>query len=170
MEFDSTNRYVSLETLLNDLYQLFEFESPIYIDELGYRWYRLETVLTVLNIDEDEYINGVYLMIIEDIPFISEEGVNVLILDYDNEYHKDVVRLLSADVMPDIKSDSLYIGNEYVEIYRQHAITYQAINYDDDMEDLGEEFHTMTKMQNYTEKKLNRYNKRDERKNKRKAN
>ena len=95
MEFDSTNRYVSLETLLNDLYQLFEFESPIYIDELGYRWYRLETVLTVLNIDEDEYINGVYLMIIEDIPFISEEGVNVLILDYDNEYHDDVVRLLS---------------------------------------------------------------------------
>ena len=78
MEFDSTNRYVSLETLLNDLYQLFEFESPIYIDELGYRWYRLETVLTVLNIDEDEYINGVYLMIIEDIPFIKCEITNLI--------------------------------------------------------------------------------------------
>lgn len=156
MEFDSTNRYVSLETLLNDLYQLFEFESPIYTDELGYKWYKLETVLTVLNIDEDEYINGIYLMIIEDSPFISEEGVNVLILDYDNKYRDNVVRLLSAEVMPDIKSDSLYIGNEFVEIYRDHAINFQAANYDDDLDDLGEEFHTMTKVQLYTEKKMNR--------------
>ena len=82
------NKYVSLETLLNDLYCLFEFDSPIYTDELGYKWYRLETVLTVLNIDEDEYINGVYLMIIEDEAFISEEGINVLVIEYDNEYRK----------------------------------------------------------------------------------
>ena len=30
------NKYASLETLLNDLYCLFEFDSPIYTDELGY--------------------------------------------------------------------------------------------------------------------------------------
>ena len=79
--FDS-NKYTSLETLLNHLYQLFEYDSPIYIDELGYKWYRLDTVLNILDIDAEEYINGIYLMYIEETTFISEEGVNLLILDY----------------------------------------------------------------------------------------
>ena len=129
------NKYVSLETLLNDLYCLFEFDSPIYTDELGYKWYRLETVLTVLNIDEDEYINGVYLMIIEDEAFISEEGINVLVIEYDNEYRENVLDLLASEVMPDIKSDSLYIGNHLVNSFRTASINFLVFN-DDNTDDI----------------------------------
>lgn len=153
------NKYASLETLLNDLYCLFEFDSPIYTDELGYKWYRLDTVLNVLDINEDEYINGVYLMIIEDDAFISEEGVNVLILNYENEYRKNVVDLLTAEVMPDIKSDSLYIGNHLVNSFRTASINFLVFN-DNDTDD----FNAMNKVKKYTEKKINRKVKNNERK------
>lgn len=153
------NKYVSLETLLNDLYCLFEFDSPIYTDELGYKWYRLETVLTVLNIDEDEYINGVYLMIIEDEAFISEEGINVLVIEYDNEYRENVLDLLASEVMPDIKSDSLYIGNHLVNSFRTASINFLVFN-DDNADDIM----TMNKVKKYTEKKINRKIKNNERK------
>lgn len=153
------NKYVSLETLLNDLYCLFEFDSPIYTDELGYKWYRLETVLTVLNIDEDEYINGVYLMIIEDEAFISEEGINVLVIEYDNEYRENVLDLLASEVMPDIKSDSLYIGNHLVNSFRTASINFLVFN-DDNTDDIM----TMNKVKKYTEKKINRKIKNNERK------
>ena len=153
------NKYVSLETLLNDLYCLFEFDSPIYTDELGYKWYRLETVLTVLNIDEDEYINGVYLMIIEDEAFISEEGINVLVIEYDNEYRENVLDLLASEVMPDIKSDALYIGNHLVNSFRTASINFLVFN-DDNTDDIM----TMNKVKKYTEKKINRKIKNTERK------
>lgn len=153
------NKYVSLETLLNDLYCLFEFDSPIYTDELGYKWYRLETVLTVLNIDEDEYINGVYLMIIEDEAFISEEGINVLVIEYDNEYRENVLDLLASEVMPDIKSDSLYIGNHLVNSFRTASINFLVFG-DDNTDDIL----TMNKVKKYTEKKINRKIKNNERK------
>lgn len=153
------NKYVSLETLLNDLYCLFEFDSPIYTDELGYKWYRLETVLTVLNIDEDEYINGVYLMIIEDEAFISEEGINVLVIEYDNEYRENVLDLLASEVMPDIKSDSLYIGNHLVNSFRTASINFLVFG-DDNTDDIM----TMNKVKKYTEKKINRKIKNNERK------
>lgn len=149
--FDS-NRYTSLETLLNHLYQLFEYESPIYIDDLGYKWYKLDAVLETLDIDAEEYINGIYLMSIEDMVFISEEGVNLLILDYDNEYQENVRNLLASEVMPDIKSDSLYIGNNLINNIRNVSIKYQI--YNDDLPE--DEFVTMNKMQKYTEKKINR--------------
>lgn len=153
------NKYVSLETLLNDLYCLFEFDSPIYTDELGYKWYRLETVLTVLNIDEDEYINGVYLMIIEEEAFISEEGINVLVIEYENEYRENVLDLLASEVMPDIKSDSLYIGNHLVNSFRTASINFLVFN-DDNTDDIM----TMNKVKKYTEKKINRKIKNNERK------
>lgn len=149
--FDS-NKYTSLETLLNHLYQLFEYDSPIYIDELGYKWYKLETVLSILDIDVEEYINGIYLMNIEETTFISEEGVNLLILDYDNEYQENVRELLASEVMPDIKSDSLYIGNSLIDNIRIASIRYQVFNSDSAIEELN----TMNKMQKYTERKINR--------------
>lgn len=152
--FDS-NRYTSLETLLNDLYQLFEYESPIYIDDLGYKWYKLETVLNVLDIDAEEYINGVYLMHIEDMTFISEEGVNLLILEYDNEYQESVRELLASEVMPDIKSDAIYIGSNLIDNIRMASIRYQVYNNDSNVEELD----TMNKMQKYTERKINRKDK-----------
>ena len=149
--FDS-NKYTSLETLLNHLYQLFEYDSPIYIDELGYKWYKLDTILNVLDIDAEEYINGIYLMYIEDTTFISEEGVNLLILEYDNEYQDNVRELLASEVMPDIKSDSLYIGNNLINNIRTASIRYQVFNNDTNIEELD----TMNRMQKYTERKLNR--------------
>lgn len=152
--FDS-NRYTSLETLLNDLYQLFEYESPIYIDDLGYKWYKLETVLNVLDIDAEEYINGVYLMHIEDMTFISEEGVNLLILEYDNEYQESIRELLASEVMPDIKSDAIYIGSNLIDNIRMASIRYQVYNNDSNVEELD----TMNKMQKYTERKINRKDK-----------
>ena len=75
-----STKYGTLETLLNSLYSLFEYDSALYVDDLGYKWYVLETVLDVLGISEEEYINGVYLMEIDNKSFISEEGINMLIL------------------------------------------------------------------------------------------
>ena len=91
-------------------------------------------------------------MSIEDMIFISEEGVNLLILDYDNEYQENVRNLLASEVMPDIKSDSLYIGNNLINNIRNVSIKYQI--YNDNLPE--DEFVTMNKMQKYTEKKINR--------------
>ena len=69
----STN-YIKLETLLVELYELIEFDSAMYVDELGYKWYQLDVVLDVLGIDPEEYISDIYLMEIMNGKFISEEG------------------------------------------------------------------------------------------------
>ena len=98
-------------------------------------------------------------MIIEDDAFISEEGINVLILNYENEYRKNVIDLLTAEVMPDIKSDSLYIGNHLVNSFRTASINFLVFN-DNDTDD----FNAMNKVKKYTEKKINRKIKNNERK------
>ena len=151
--YNSNNRYCSLETLLNELYRLFEIDSPIYTDELGYKWYKLETVLYMLGIDEDEYINGYYLMMIDDISFISEEGINMLLIEYENEYRENVLYLLTGDVMPDIKSDSMYLGVQILNDVRTASIEHLAYCEDSNVR------MTSVKVKNYTENKMNRQNK-----------
>ena len=94
--FTLTNNCQKLETLLARLFSLFEYESALYIDELGYKWYDLKNVLNILNIDENEYISDYYLMEVVNKPFISEEGVNMLLLEYDNEYQDEIKTLLTS--------------------------------------------------------------------------
>ena len=108
----STN-YLKLETLLVELYELIEYDSAMYVDELGYKWYQLDVVLDVMGIDPEEYISDIYLMEIMNGKFISEEGVNVLLLDYDNEFQDNAKELLTSEVIPDIKSDMMYIADHY---------------------------------------------------------
>ena len=147
-----SNKYGTLETLLNSLYSLFEYDSALYVDDLGYKWYVLETVLDVLGISEEEYINGVYLMEIDNKSFISEEGINMLILEYDNEYQEDVKNLLASEVIPDIKSDSMYISDNVANNIRNIAIKYQV--YVDNNNE--EEMSLASKLQKNVERKFSR--------------
>ena len=89
--YNSNNKYCTLEILLNELYRLFEVNSSVFVDELGYKWYELLNVLDILKIDEEEYINGYYLMSIEDVTYISEEGINMLLLEYDNDFRDEIL-------------------------------------------------------------------------------
>lgn len=147
-----STKYGTLETLLNSLYSLFEYDSALYVDDLGYKWYVLETVLDVLGISEEEYINGVYLMEIDNKSFISEEGINMLILEYDNEYQEDVKTLLASEVIPDIKSDSMYISDNVANNIRNIAIKYQV--YVDNNNE--EEMSLASKLQKNVERKFSR--------------
>lgn len=147
-----STKYGTLETLLNSLYSLFEYDSALYVDDLGYKWYVLETVLNVLGISEEEYINGVYLMEIDNKSFISEEGINMLILEYDNEYQEDVKTLLASEVIPDIKSDSMYISDNVANNIRNIAIKYQV--YVDNNNE--EEMSLASKLQKNVERKFSR--------------
>lgn len=147
-----STKYGTLETLLNSLYSLFEYDSALYVDDLGYKWYVLETVLDVLGISEEEYINGVYLMEIDNKSFISEEGINMLILEYDNEYQEDVKNLLASEVIPDIKSDSMYISDNVANNIRNIAIKYQV--YVDNNNE--EEMSLASKLQKNVERKFSR--------------
>lgn len=147
-----STKYGTLETLLNSLYSLFEYDSALYVDDLGYKWYVLDTVLDVLGISEEEYINGVYLMEIDNKSFISEEGINMLILEYDNEYQEDVKTLLASEVIPDIKSDSMYISDNVANNIRNIAIKYQV--YVDNNNE--EEMSLASKLQKNVERKFSR--------------
>ena len=120
----STN-YIKLETLLVELYELIEFDSAMYVDELGYKWYQLDVVLDVLGIDPEEYISDIYLMEIMNGKFISEEGINVLLIDYDNEYQDNVKELLTSEVMPDIKSDMMYIADHLIDEMKDLCLKYE---------------------------------------------
>lgn len=155
--YNSKNKYCTLEILLNELYPLFEVDSPIFIDELGYKWYVLGNVLSILNISEEEYINGYYLMTIEDETFISEEGINMLLLEYDNEFRDEILNYLTEDVMPDIKTDRMYIGSDLIDGVRNISITTIL---DSDVNDV--EFKVASKMEGYVSKKVNRSLKREE--------
>lgn len=147
-----SDKYGTIENLLNRLYSLFEYDSSLYVDDLGYKWYELDTVLSVLGISEDEYINGVYLMEIADKQYISEEGINILLIEYDNEYQDDLKTMLTSDVMPDIKSDSMYIANHMVDDMRTFSIRYQVF-----VENSTEkETEASMRIKKYCEKKLNR--------------
>jgi hypothetical protein len=150
---NSNNKYCTLETLLNELYCLFEVNSPVFTDELGYKWYELRNVLDILRINEDEYINGYYLMNIEDDEFISEEGINMLLIEYDNEYRDEVLNYITGDIMPDIKSDSMYLGLQILNDMRTVSIEHSS--YCDD----SNVIMTSVKVQKYTETKMNRMNK-----------
>ena len=155
--YNSNNKYCTLEILLNELYPLFEMNSPIFIDELGYKWYVLRNVLNILKINEDEYINGYYLMNIEDETFISEEGINMLLIEYDNEYRDEIINYLTEDIMPDIKSDLMYLGYDLMDSVRHMSITTML---NDNISD--NEFKIATKMDGYVSKKANRITKREE--------
>lgn len=155
--FASTNNCQKLETLLARLFSLFEYESAIYIDELGYKWYDLKNVLDILSIDENEYINEYYLMDVVDKSFISEEGVNVLLLEYDNEYQDEIKTLLTSEVMTDIKSDMMYIADHLINDVRTGIIRYDVyVNNSTEAESKA-----MNKIQKYTNKKLSRRQKRN---------
>lgn len=147
-----SSKYGTLESLLNRLFNLFEYDSSLYIDDLGYKWYELNVVLDVLEIDEDEYINGLYLMEIGDKHFISEEGVNVLLLEYDNEYQDDLKAMLTSEVLPDIKSDSMYLANHMVEDMRTMSIRYQTYVGNS----TEKESEVSKRLQKYCNKKFNR--------------
>lgn len=155
--YNSNNRYCTLEILLNELYRLFEVDSPIFIDELGYRWYVLNNVLDILGINDEEYINGYYLMTIEDVIFISEEGINMLLIEYDNEYREEILNYLTGDVMPDIKSDLMYLGYELMDTVRNISVNTILDNKIDDRT-----FKTAAKMEGYVSKKVGRNMKREE--------
>lgn len=153
--FTLTNNCQKLETLLARLFSLFEYESALYIDELGYKWYDLKNVLDILAIDEDEYINDYYLMEVSDKQFISEEGVNMLLLEYDNEYQDEVKTLLTSEVMPDIKSDMMYIADHLVNDVRDMSIRYEVfVNNSTDGET-----NANRKLRSYANKKMNRSHK-----------
>ena len=147
------NKYCTLETLLNELYCLFEVDSPVYTDELGYKWYKLETVLYMIGISDDEYINGYYLMTIEEDVFISEEGINMLLIEYENEYRDEILNYLTGEAMPDIKSDCMYLGLQILNDVRMGTI--EHLSYCEDSNHRS----TMNKMKRYTETKINRMNK-----------
>lgn len=147
------NKYCTLETLLNELYCLFEVDSPVYTDELGYKWYKLENVLYMIGINADEYINGYYLMSIEEDVFISEEGINMLLIEYENEYRDEILNYLTGEVMPDIKSDCMYLGLQILNDVRMGTI--EHLSYCEDSNHRA----TMNKVKRYTETKMNRMNK-----------
>ena len=155
--YTSKNKYCTLETLLNELYCLFEVNSPIFTDELGYKWYELENVLNILKINDDEYINGYYLMNIEDTAFISEEGINMLLLEYDNDFRDEILNYLTEDVMPDIKSDLMYLGYEILDSVRNLSISTML----NDKRDISD-FNIAAKMEGYATKKVRRTMKREE--------
>lgn len=155
--YNLNNKYCTLEILLNELYRLFEVDSPVFIDDLGYKWYELVNVLRILQIDEEEYINGCYLMTIEDDTFISEEGINILLLDYDNEYRDEIMNYLTLDVMPDIKSDLMYLGYDLIESVKNISLKTMSEN--------NNEFIAAAKMNNYVSKKTHRISKRDDMRN-----
>lgn len=153
------NKYCTLETLLNELYCLFEVDSPVYTDELGYKWYKLENVLYMLGINNDEYINGYYLMTIEDIEFISEEGINMILIEYENEFRDEILNYLTGEVMPDIKSDSMYLGLQILNDIRMGAIEHLSYCEDSNYRT------TMNKLKTYTEIKTVRQTKKQKMKN-----
>lgn len=148
----TSSNYLKLETLLAQLYSLFEYESAVYVDELGYKWYDLLNVLDILEIDKDEYISDFYLIEIMGKTFISEEGINVLLLDYDNEYQDDVRTLLTSEVMPDIKSDMMYVADHLINDLKAACRRYE-IYLDNSTE---KESNLVGKIQKYTSKKMNR--------------
>lgn len=153
----STN-YIKLETLLVELYELIEFDSAMYVDELGYKWYQLDVVLDVLGIDPEEYISDIYLMEIMNGKFISEEGINVLLIDYDNEYQDNVKELLTSEVMPDIKSDMMYIADHLIDEMKDLCLKYELYVENEDI--------INKRVNKYTDKKMSRRRNDEKRSNK----
>lgn len=153
----STN-YIKLETLLVELYELIEFDSAMYVDELGYKWYQLDVVLDVLGIDPEEYISDIYLMEIMNGKFISEEGINVLLIDYDNEYQDNVKELLTSEVMPDIKSDMMYIADHLIDEMKDLCLKYELY--------VENEGIINKRVNKYTDKKMSRRRNDEKRSNK----
>lgn len=99
----------SMDTLLNEIFGLIEDRSCIFIDD--YKWYELHIVLDVLGCDFDiiEDINLLYLMEMNNTAYISEEGVNFILVNFDNYYKDNVSKFLSENIMPDIKEYSMYM-------------------------------------------------------------
>ena len=153
----STN-YLKLETLLVELYELIEYDSAMYVDELGYKWYQLDVVLDVMGIDPEEYISDIYLMEIMNGKFISEEGVNVLLLDYDNEFQDNAKELLTSEVIPDIKSDMMYIADHLIDEMKDLCLKYELY--------VENEGIINKRVNKYTDKKMSRRRNDEKRSNK----
>ena len=92
-------------------------------------------------------------MNIEDTAFISEEGINMLLIEYENEYRDEILNYLTGDIMPDIKSDSMYLGLQILNDMR--TISLEHSTYFED----SKAFMTSVKVGKYTETKMNRMNK-----------
>lgn len=101
----------TLERLLSGVYGLIEQSSCVYIDEY-YKWYELPVVARILRLDDEtqQEINDLYLMELNDEIYISEEGVNFVLMYFDNLFKEDIAKLLSNDVMIDIKDYSMYMS------------------------------------------------------------
>lgn len=99
----------SMDTLLNEIFSLIEDRSCVFIDD--YKWYELHIVLDVLGCDFDiiEDINLLYLMEMNNTAYISEEGVNFILVNFDNHYKDNVSKFLSENIMPDIREYSMYM-------------------------------------------------------------
>ena len=76
----------------------------------------------------------------------------MMILEYDNEYQEDVKNLLVSEVIPDIKSDSMYISDNVANNIRNIAIKYQV--YVDNNNE--EEMSLASKLQKNVERKFSR--------------
>jgi hypothetical protein len=113
----------------------------------------------MLGINNDEYINGYYLMTIEDIEFISEEGINMILIEYENEFRDEILNYLTGEVMPDIKSDSMYLGLQILNDIRMGAIEHLSYCEDSNYRT------TMNKLKTYTEIKTVRQTKKQKMKN-----
>lgn len=119
----------TLERLLKGIYDMLERASCVYIDE--YKWYQLEVVVRTLRIENPEDINGLYLMDLNDEIFISEEGINYVLLYFDNLFKDDVAKILSSNVMPDVKDYSMYMSDQIKEQMLDFGICTSNIEIED---------------------------------------
>lgn len=126
----------TLERLLKGVYGMIEEVSCVFIDEY-YKWYELDVVVRTLGIENPEEINGLYLMDLNDQRFISEEGINHLLLYFDNLFKNDVGRLISNDVMLDVKDYSMYMSSQVKDQMLDLGLSISDMEgYDDDHTEL----------------------------------
>ena len=90
--------------------------------------------------------------------FISEEGINVLLIDYDNEYQDNVKELLTSEVMPDIKSDMMYIADHLIDEMKDLCLKYELY--------VENEGIINKRVNKYTDKKMSRRRNDEKRSNK----
>jgi hypothetical protein len=76
----------------------------------------------------------------------------MLLLEYDNEYQDEIKTLLTSEVMPDIKTDMMYISEHLINDMRTMSIRYD-VYVDNSTES---ETKVANKLHNYANKKVNR--------------
>ena len=76
----------------------------------------------------------------------------MLLLEYDNEYQDEIKTLLTSEVMPDIKTDMMYISEHLINDMRTMSIRYDV--YVDNSTEA--ETKVANKLHTYANKKVNR--------------